>query len=133
MKRKTGQSGQIFQRHGSWYVRFYESRVSDGQVKRVRVAKRLGDVTTRGKHPPKVIETQAEEILSAVNRPKYIPENVLSLGDFVERVYFPRVEQHLRPSTMKGYRDIWVNHLKPRCAVDHLIRLAPCSCADEAA
>lgn len=116
MKRKREQSGQIFRRHGSWYVRFYESRVSDGKVKRVRLAKRLGNVTTRGKRPPAHIENQAEEILSAANRPKYIPENVITLGDFVERVYFPRVEQHLRPSTMKGYRDIWANHLNPRCA-----------------
>jgi integrase len=75
----------------------------------------LGDVTTRGKRPPNAIETQAEEILSAANRPKYLPENVVTIGDFVETVYFPRVDQQLRPSTLKGYRDIWANHLKPRC------------------
>ena len=31
-------------------------------------------------------------------------------------MYFPRIEQHVRPSTLKGYRDIWEGHLKPRCA-----------------
>ena len=116
MKRKREQSGQMFQRHGSWYVRFYESRVVDGEVKRVRLAKQLGEVTTRGKRPPAAIERQAEDIISSANRPHLIPENVVKVGDFVERIYFPRIEQRMRPSTMKGYRDIWRNQLKPRCA-----------------
>lgn len=116
MNRKREQAGQVFQRHGSWYVRFYESRVIGGEVKRLRVSKRLADVTTRGKNPPPQIAEQARELVSAVNRPQYRPENVVRLGDFVERVYFPRIEQHMRPSTLKGYRDIWALHLKPRCA-----------------
>lgn len=28
---------------------------------------------------------------------------------------WPRVEQHKRPSTFKGYRNIWQDHLKARC------------------
>jgi integrase len=116
MNRKREQSGQVFQRHGSWYVRFYESRVVDGSVKRVRVCKQLADVTTRGKNPPPAIVEHAAQLVSAVNRPQYRPENVVKLGDFVERVYFPRIGQHMRPSTLKGYRDIWTLHLKARCA-----------------
>jgi hypothetical protein len=116
MRRNREQSGQVFQRHGSWYVRFYESRVIDGEVKRVRVSKQLGDVTTRGKLPPAVITEQAREILAAVNRPACAPDKVVKLGDFVEDVYFPRIEQHKRPSTLKAYTDIWEIHLKPRCA-----------------
>jgi hypothetical protein len=30
-------------------------------------------------------------------------------------VYLPWVEQYKRPSTLKGYRDIWQDHLKARC------------------
>src|SRR5271168_1129364 len=70
----------------------------------------------RGKNPPAAIAEQAKQLVSAVNRPQYRPENVVKLGDFVERVYFPRAEQHMRPSTLKEYRDIWTLHLKPRCA-----------------
>jgi integrase len=116
MRRNREQSGQVFQRHGSWYVRFYESRVIDGEVKRLRVCKQLADVTTRGKNPPTAITDQAKELVQAVNRPHCPPEKVVRLGDFVEKVYFPRIEQHVRPSTLKGYRDIWAGHLKPRCA-----------------
>jgi integrase len=121
MTRNREQSGQIFKRHGSWYVRFYEGRVIAGEVKRVRVAKRLGAVTTRGKKPPLSIERDADDVVSAVNRPAYTPDKVVNLGDFVERVYFPRVKLHLRPSTLKGYQDIWEGHLKPRCA-DFLVK-----------
>jgi hypothetical protein len=116
MKRTREQSGQVFQRHGSWYVRYYESRVIDGEVKRVRVCKQLAKVTTRGKVPPTAITQQSEDILASVNRPSCAPDKVVRIGDFVERVYFPRIQQHLRPSTQKGYRDIWEMHLKPRCA-----------------
>jgi hypothetical protein len=29
---------------------------------------------------------------------------------------FPHIEEHMRPSTRKGYGDIWRNHIRPRCA-----------------
>ena len=38
----------------------------------------------------------------------------------MERVYFPHIAQHKRPSTLKGYRDIWENHVAARCAGDWL-------------
>jgi integrase len=116
MRRKREQSGQIFQSHGAWFVRFYESRVIDGEVKRVRVSKQLAEVTTRGKVPPQAVTELAKDLVAQVNRPQCAPANVVKLVDFVEKVYFPRVEQRLRPSTLKTYRDIWMIHLKPRCA-----------------
>ncbi|PYV73672.1 MAG: hypothetical protein DMG97_10825 [Acidobacteria bacterium] len=33
-----------------------------------------------------------------------------------EGVYLPWVVEHKRPSTAKGYRDMWEDHLKPLCA-----------------
>jgi integrase len=116
MARNHEQSGQVFQRHGSWYVRFYESRVINGRVKRVRVCKQIAEVTTRGKVPPAAVTEQAREILATVNRPACAPDKIVKIGQFVDRVYFPRIEQHKRPSTLKAYRDIWEVHLRPRCA-----------------
>jgi hypothetical protein len=40
----------------------------------------------------------------------------LTIRDFVERVYFPHTAHYKRPSTLKGYRDIWENHVAARCA-----------------
>ena len=42
------------------------------------------------------------------------PERIVTVCDFVERLYLRWVEQHKRPSTLKGYRDIWLDHLKAR-------------------
>jgi len=40
---------------------------------------------------------------------------IVTICDFVERVYLPWVELDKRPSTVKGYRDHWEDHLKPLC------------------
>ena len=109
------QTGQLFQRHGGWYVRFYEDRVIDGTVKRVRISKRLGDAErSRSKKAPKEIEKAAKELVEPTNDPQIASALVLRVGDFVENVYLPRIELHKRPSTVKGYRHIWRIHLKPR-------------------
>jgi hypothetical protein len=120
VRRKRQQTGYIFQARGSWYVRYFEDRVVDGQLRHDRIAKQIGPVTTRGKRPPRQIEDEARQIVSAANVTNTNPERVLTIGEFVERVYFPHIDQHKRPSTLKGYRDIWENHVKARCAGDWL-------------
>jgi len=119
LKRKRQQDGYIFKARGIWYVRYFDTRVVDGEVKRVRIAKQIakvrekinGVLTTITK--AKVREL-AKPTLTKVNQPDRTPETAVSLIDFVERIYLPRMEQQKRPSTVKGYRDIWENHLKCR-------------------
>ena len=37
------------------------------------------------------------------------------MSEFVEKIYLPEyVEKNLRPASLKQYRDVWKNHLKPR-------------------
>jgi integrase len=40
---------------------------------------------------------------------------VTSVGDFVERLCLPFANQQKRPSTYKGYYQMWHEYLKPRC------------------
>ena len=119
MKRKRQQEGYIFKARGRWYIRYFDTRVIDGEAKRVRIAKPLAHV--RGKIngvSTTITKAKARElakpILASVNRPDDAPETAVSFVDFVERVYLPRMEQQKRPSTVKGYIDIWQNHLKAR-------------------
>src|SRR2546425_3017910 len=58
----------------------------------------------------------AEQQLADIIKPKLCPETAMTLCDFVEKVYFPRIEQRLRPSTLRGYRVMWEDQLKPYCA-----------------
>lgn len=92
----------------------------DGQLRHDRIAKQIGPVTTRGKRLPRKIEDDAREIVAAATVTNANPERVLTIGEFAERVYFPHIEQYKRPSTLKGYRDMWENHVKARCAGDWL-------------
>jgi integrase len=43
------------------------------------------------------------------------PVHVTTLGDFVERIYLPFVKQQKRPSTYRGYAQIWNAYLQHRC------------------
>jgi integrase len=121
LKRKRQQEGNIFKARGVWYVRYFDTRVIDGEVKRVRVAKQIANVrekingvlTTITKAKARDL---AKPTLNKANQPDRSPETAVSLVDFVERVYLPRMQQQKRPSTVKGYRDIWANHLRCRSA-----------------
>ena len=62
--------------------------LKDGAVKHARVAKQIGPVTTRSKHPPLTIEEQAKRIVEDANVTNKAPERVLTVTDFVDRVYF---------------------------------------------
>ena len=123
MQRARKQDGYIFKAKGKWYLRYFVTRVVDGEVKRVRVAKPLaaivqvdevkGTKTTITKAKARDL---AAPILEQINQERYAPETAVSLRDFVERIYLPRMEQQKRPSTVRGYRDIWKLHLKARSA-----------------
>jgi len=121
LRRKRQQDGYIFKARGIWYVRYFDTRVVDGEVKRVRIAKQIAKVQEKTNGvPTTVTKAKARELakptLTKVNQPDRTPETAVSLVDFVEHIYLLRMEQQKRPSTVKGYRDIWENHLKGRCA-----------------
>src|SRR5262249_39543612 len=84
-------------------------------VERKRVTHQLGDVTTRGKRPPADIKTEAERHMATVNTGSLPADRIVTIGDFVARVYLPWIKEHKRPSTAKGYADIWEDHLESLC------------------
>ena len=113
--RSRKQAGQVIRIGDRWYVRYWERRTISGTIERKRVTHQLGQVTTRGKRPPADIVDEAERHMATVNSGTIPPDRIVTVSDFVERVYLPWIELHNRPSTVKGYRDIWEDHLKPLC------------------
>ena len=111
--RNRKQKGMIIRIGDNWYVRYWERRNVGGNIERKRVTRQLGPVTTRGRKPAADILKEAERHMATVNGGAIPPERVITIGDFVEQVYLPWVDQHKRPSTSKGYRDVWQEHLKP--------------------
>ena len=110
------QCGQIIRIGDRWYVRYWERRNVGGTLERKRVTHSIGEVTTRGKRPPADIKTEAERHMATVNSGTVPAERIVTIGDFVEQVYLPWTAVHKRPSTAKGYRDIWEDHLQPFCS-----------------
>jgi hypothetical protein len=57
-----------------------------GSIQRKRVSHQLGPVTTKGKRPPIEIVREAERHMADVNVGIFAPENIVTVGDFVERL-----------------------------------------------
>src|SRR5215469_136782 len=110
------QSGTIVRRSNRWYVRYWERRNISGIIEQKRVSHCLGDVTTRGKRPPADIENAAAEHMATVNRGTIPADRITTVGQFVEDIYLPWVEQQKRPSTGRSYSNIWKIQLKALCA-----------------
>lgn len=114
--RRVKQKGLIVRIGHRWFVRYWERRNVGGTIQRKRVSHLLGPVTTRGKKPPADILAEADLHMATVNSGAFVAERIVTIGDFVERVYLPWIVEHKRPSTEKGYRDIWELHLRPLCS-----------------
>jgi integrase len=62
----------------------------------------------------KSVRSLAAEFLAPLNAGKVRPESSTGVSHFVETEYLPWTEKSKRPSTVKGYRDIWEDHVKAR-------------------
>jgi len=115
--RRRLQEGQYVVIGQNWYIRYWETRNQSGTLVRKRVTKFLAPAIGRAvKNPPAEIVTLGVKHMITVNAPAIRAERVLTMGDFVDTVYWPFIERRLKPSTLMSYRTIWNTHLKPHCA-----------------
>lgn len=129
--RPRHQTGQIRRRGSNWILRYYEDRLENGKVARVRTTKVLAPYEQypyRESDEARLrreLESQIRALLDPVNRNGgNTAEGTLTLGEFIEQRYFPRLNQrlqmpagnelHIEPSTVKGYKDIWKVHVQQK-------------------
>lgn len=62
----------------------------------------------------KQVRGDAKKFLATINTPTLPAENAVKLSTFLDSVYFPRIEQRTRPSTVRGYK-VLKKQLKPFC------------------
>jgi integrase len=106
------QKGYVFHRYGSWFVRYCDT---DRTGKRVQVCKKLSVEYGGEYRTEKSVRPFVAEILAPLNSGLLNPQSTMLVSEFVETVYLPEyVEKKLRPASLKQYRDVWQNHLKPR-------------------
>lgn len=107
------QSGYVFKKAGSWFVRFYDTVLVDGKPVRKQLARRLA--STSEYRTRRSVQPLAAELLLPINTGCQPIEAAMPLGRFVDTVYLPYVQAQLRPSTARSYSDLWRVHLVPRC------------------
>ena len=101
------QKGQIFQRHGAWHLRYRDN----GKQKSCRLASFCDQYRT-----VKSVRPLADEILQPLNEGRQ-PTGPQTLQTFIERSYLPYAQEHKRPSTYRGYRDLYKAHIASRVNV----------------
>ena len=63
----------------------------------------------------KDVKLFVDELLVPINAGLLNPQSTMLVSDFIERIYLPQyVTKQLRPASLKQYREVWQNHLKPR-------------------
>ncbi len=88
--------------------------MKEGKLRVVQRAKILCAVDAAHKTKNSV-RSIADDILKRVNVRRCSPETITTMGDFVERIYLPRVAEQNRASTSRGYRNAWRRYLAPHC------------------
>ena len=112
--RKRKQAGYIMRHRGWWVLRVRERVGVGGLVKTVHRAHRLAPIDVEHKTRASVRRI-AEKFLESLNQTSVSPLSVTTIGDFCDRVYFPFLDEYKRPSTVRGYKQIWKGCLKERC------------------
>jgi len=118
------QQGYVFRKRegkslgDSWFLRYRETIVEQGQLVRKQVCRKLSAVDPehiRLKRPPDEVKQLAADILEPLNSYQIEPGKNVTLQDFVETVYFPNMKGQKRASTINGYEIRWNSQLKARC------------------
>ena len=112
--RRAKQSGYVMRHRGWWVLRYRERVGVGGELSTIQRAKRLVPIDAQHKTRASVRQL-AEQELEPLNRHSIPPLSITTMGDFVDRVYLPFVKQQKRPSTYRGYSQMWNDYAKVRC------------------
>ena len=102
-------------RHRGFRCLRYRERIRIGDtIRTVQRSRRLAPVDATHK-TRRSVEPLAQALLEPINKAgaSYV---ATQLGDFVDGVYLPFVETKRKPSTFRGYKQMWRRYLKPRCS-----------------
>jgi integrase len=112
----------------SWYGRWREDALVDGQVKRVQKFEKLAEVDDRYRTKADVRPLLADR-LRALNEGRADARSTLSLSTFVDEYYLRYAKETFKPSTLHGYSKLWKDSL---CARVGEIRLRDFKTVDAA-
>lgn len=107
----TKRGPYIFKRAGSWVMRYQEMVNEAGTLKAVQRAKPFCPASIPTKEARSLAKQELQKL--EAGRPSK-PELIVTLADFVTRVYLPFTFANKRQSTAEGYQDAWTIHFASR-------------------
>jgi integrase len=107
------QNGTIKKIGRSWFGRWREDAIVDGQMKRVQKFEKLAEVDDRYRSKADVRPLLADR-LRALNENRADARSTLSLAAFVDEFYLPYAKESFKPSTLHGYTKLWKDSLSAR-------------------
>jgi integrase len=100
------QSGYIYENGKYWTLRYYEDVLENGRPVRKQKSRKLAPIS--GQYPNKTsVRSLADEFLAPLNGHQRRPESSQPVVDFLEHTYLPHCRETLRPSTCKGYTQMF--------------------------
>jgi len=129
------QKGTIYERNGAWLLKYRTTELKNGTSQRVHKTVRLCSkngrehhklCTHKGEHRTEksiqaLWDTVMQEVRSAQGNGGHEPEQDMRVVDFWERKYLPYCEREwkgtgMKPSTVRGFKQVWRQHLKDHFA-----------------
>jgi integrase len=107
------QHGTIKRIGPSWYGRWREDVIENGQTVRKQRFEKLCDVDDRYRTKTDVRPLLTEK-LQASNEGRTDARSSLTLAVFVSEFYEPYIRANFKPSTVHGYSKLWKDAISPR-------------------
>src|SRR5438552_4052845 len=109
-RRPRNQKGTIYERSGSFYVRYY-TRDENGKPK--QASGFLGEKDNKHHSVKcKPVKDLRDKFMRQINSDVRPAQRVL-INDYWTETYLPYVREQHRPSTAKGYEQLWESVLQP--------------------
>jgi hypothetical protein len=91
------QKGFIFQKGGSWFLRYRDNVIEGGQVRRKLECKKLAPVCDLYR-TEKDLQALRDGVLKPINSGKLKPESTLTVAEFAEGNWLPWARENCKPS-----------------------------------
>jgi len=121
--------GHVYERHGAWYLQFYQPENRDGVVVKVRKSVWLCDYHSRTANSAtcKAVKALRDKELAKVSTTPTITAHDVRVVEYWETRFLPYCEeelktgprtgqQRLKPSTIRGYKQVYSQFLKDHFA-----------------
>ena len=116
--------GHIYLQHGAWFLQFYQTENRDGELVKVRKSVKLHDKDREHSSATcKAVKALRDKELTKISTGPQITAADVRVVDYWEQRFLPYCEeilqtgprtgqQRLKPSTLRGYKQVYTQHLK---------------------